>query len=83
MIDTAKRIDISLQVSTADGGETDGGPIDLHKMGEPTVVISVPTRHIHSHNGIIRQDDFDHAVELATALVLEPDSDTVNTLTSC
>jgi putative aminopeptidase FrvX len=82
VIDTARRLNISLQISAMEGGATDGGPIHLYKTGVPTVVLCVPTRHIHSHNAIIRRDDFDRTVELATALAQVLDNETVNTLTS-
>jgi len=82
VIDTAKKLNIPLQMSTVEGGATDGGPIHLHRVGVPTVVLGVPTRHIHSHNAIIRRDDFDHAAALITALVQALDKETVTALTS-
>jgi len=77
VIDIAKQINIPLQVSTVEGGATDGSAIHLHKTGVPTVVLSVPTRHIHSHNSILRRDDFDAAVNLATEVIQRLDRDTV------
>jgi len=82
VIDTAKKLNIPLQMSAIEGGATDGGPIHLHRIGVPTVVVSVPTRHIHSHNAILRRDDFDHAAALVTALVQGLDKETVAALTS-
>jgi putative aminopeptidase FrvX len=82
VIDTAKKLNIPLQMSTIEGGATDGGPIHLHRIGVPTVVLGVPTRHIHSHNAVIRRDDFDHAAALVTALVQGLDKETVAALTS-
>lgn len=82
VIDTAKQNNISLQMSAMEGGATDGGPIHLHKTGVPTIVIAVPTRHIHSHNSIIHRDDFDNAVKLITALVKRLDASTVAGLTA-
>jgi putative aminopeptidase FrvX len=82
VIDTAKKLNVPLQMSAVEGGATDGGPIHLHRIGVPTVVLGVPTRHIHSHNTIVRRDDFDHAVALVTALVQGLDKETVATLTS-
>jgi putative aminopeptidase FrvX len=80
VIDLARQQGIPLQVSTMEGGATDGSAIHLHKTGVPTVVLSVPTRHIHSHNSMMRRDDFDLAVRLATELVLKLDSATVSAL---
>ncbi len=73
VIDTAKELNIPLQISAMEGGATDGGPIHLHKSGVPTVVLSVPTRHIHSHSSILRRDDFDRTVELAVAIIQKLD----------
>jgi endoglucanase len=73
VIDTAKAEKIPLQVSAMEGGATDGGPIHLHKSGVPTVVLSIPTRHIHSHGGIIHRQDFDHTVDLVAAIIRKLD----------
>ncbi len=81
VIDTAKKNDIPLQLSAMEGGATDGGPIHLHKVGVPTIVFSVPTRHIHSHNAIFHRNDFDNAVKLLTAVIKELDAKSVTGLT--
>ena len=81
VIETAKENAIPLQMSAMEGGATDGGMIHIHKTGVPTIVISVPTRHIHSHNSIIHRDDFDGAVKLITAVVRRLDAATVADLT--
>ncbi len=82
VIDTAKKLNIPLQISAMEGGATDGGPIHLHKSGVPTVVLAVPTRHIHSHSAILHRDDFDRTVELLIALIQKLDKKTVDGLTS-
>lgn len=80
VIETAKKNKIPLQFTTMEGGATDGSVIHLHKYGVPTVVIGVPTRHIHSHNSILRRSDFDNAVKLLTALMKVLNKDTVSRL---
>ena len=80
-ITTADKLGIPLQFSTMTGGATDGGAIHIHNEGVPAVVIGVPTRHIHSHNAILRRDDYDRALELVVALVKELDAATVAGLT--
>ncbi len=80
VICTAEEKGIPLQLSAMEGGATDGGPIHLHKSGVPTVVLSVPTRHIHSHGAIINRQDFDRTIELVVALVQEIDKETVDGL---
>ncbi|KPL23786.1 MAG: peptidase M28 [Anaerolineae bacterium SM23_84] len=77
VISVADENDIPLQFSAMGGGATDGGIIHLHNEGVPTVVIGVPTRHIHSHAGIIHRDDYDHALELVVKLVMRLDDSTV------
>jgi endoglucanase len=47
----------------------------------PTVVIGVPTRHIHSHNSILSRADYDQALKLVVALVKKLDAETVEGLT--
>ena len=81
VIETAKELDIPLQFSAVEGGATDGGMIHLHAGGVPTVVISVPTRHIHSHAGIIHRDDYDRALQLLVAVIKRLDWATVEGLT--
>ncbi len=82
VIDTARRLNMPLQVSAMEGGATDGGPIHLHKTGVPTIVLSVPTRHIHSHAAILHRDDYNRTVELVAAVVQQLDSRTVRDLTN-
>jgi endoglucanase len=70
VIDTARKLNIPLQMAAREKGATDGGAIHLHRIGVPAVVVGVPTRHIHSHNAVIRRDDFDHAAALVTVASL-------------
>ena len=77
VIATAEELEIPLQFSAMAGGATDGAQIHLHNEGVPTVVIGVPTRHIHSHNAIMHRADYDRALELVVALVQELDVETV------
>ena len=77
VISVAEENQIPLQFSTVRGGATDGGIIHLHNEGVPTVVIGVPTRHIHSHAGILRRDDYDRALDLLVKLIMRLDAATV------
>jgi endoglucanase len=81
VIDTAAELGIPLQFSNMPGGATDGGAIHMHGVGVPTVVLGVPARHIHSHGAIIHRDDYDHALQLLTAVVVKLDAATVAGLT--
>ncbi len=80
VIETAKELDIPLQFSTMTGGATDGAQIHLHRAGVPTVVLGVPSRHIHSHSSIIHRDDYDQALRLLIAVVDKLDEQTVASL---
>lgn len=79
-IDIAHQLGISLQFSAGLGGSTDGGQIHLHGTGVPTIVLGVPTRHIHSHSGMIHKNDFEKALQLLIALVERLDSRTAEQL---
>jgi endoglucanase len=82
MVDTAKELEIPLQMSYVQGGATDGGAIHLHNTGVPTVVLGVPARHIHSDSSIIHRDDFDNAVKLLVAVIEKLDAKQVADLTA-
>ncbi len=81
VVDTARELGLPLQLSAIEGGATDGSVIHLHKTGVPTVDLSVPARHIHSHTSIIHRGDYDAALKLLVALVKRLDKDTVAGLT--
>ena len=82
VIATAEELDIPLQFSAMSGGATDGGMIHIHNEGVPTVVIGVPTRHIHSHHALLHRDDYDNALDLIVAVVKKLDAETVADLTA-
>jgi putative aminopeptidase FrvX len=80
VVAVAKRKKIPYQYSAVPFGGTDGGRVHLNAAGVPTIVISVPTRHIHSAAGIICRRDFDNAVKLVTEVVKTLDVKTVSDL---
>jgi putative aminopeptidase FrvX len=81
VMETARQINVPLQLSAIEGGATDGGVIHLHGTGVPTIVLGVAARHIHSHSSIIHRDDYDNAVKLLSALIDRLDAKTVASLT--
>jgi endoglucanase len=81
VLETARYTGITIQLSSIEAGATDGAAIHLHGVGVPTVVISVPARHIHSDSSIIHRDDYDQAVKLLVALIDRLDAATVAGLT--
>lgn len=82
VLETAREAKIPFQLEFSEGGGTDGGRIHLHAQGVPSLVLSVPTRYIHSHNGIISRKDYDATVKLLLKLVQKLDSDKVREILS-
>ena len=81
VIETAEKAKIPLQLSQVMGG-TDAGRIHLNRAGCPSVVIGVPTRHIHSHIGLLSLEDTENAVRLVIELIKGLDKDTVGGFTA-
>ncbi len=80
VIDVAEEENIPYQLSAVRGG-TDAGRVHLHKYGVPSIVLGVPTRHIHSHSSIMSPDDVEAAIKLLMALIKRIDMDTVRRFT--
>jgi endoglucanase len=81
VIDIAKKEGIPYQLSVVAAGGTDAGKFHVVKAGAPAIVISVPTRHIHSHAAIVDLSDIDNSVKLVPALVRRLDAATVKGFT--
>jgi Cellulase M and related proteins len=73
-IAVAEENNIPYQLEFTEGGGTDAGRIHIHGQGVPSLVLSLPTRYIHSHNSIIHRDDYDAAVRLVMAIIKKLDS---------
>lgn len=73
-ISVAEENNIPYQLEFTEGGGTDAGRIHIHGQGVPSLVLSIPTRYIHSHNGIIHRDDYDAAVRLLVAMLRKLDN---------
>lgn len=78
----AKANDITVQFNVLKGYGEDGAEIQRSRTGTPTVNIAVPTRYLHSHNGIINRSDFDSTVKLVTSVVHSLDSIAYDSLKS-
>ena len=81
VIDTAEKLDIPYQLSSLARGGTDAGAIHVQRIGCPGIVISIPTRHIHSHVGMLCMDDVENCVNLLLGVVKELTPTTVAALT--
>src|SRR5699024_4950238 len=81
VIKTADDNEIPYQYASIAAGGTDSGAIHLTANGVPALSIGIATRYIHSHAGIIHQDDFDHTVKLIVEVIKQLDKDTVHEIT--
>lgn len=80
-IQVAEEKKIPYQLSLTTRGGTDAGRIHLHKTGCPTIVVCVPTRHIHSHIAMLSTSDFANAIKWTCGIVERLDWNTVESLT--
>lgn len=72
-INVAEQCKIPYQLEFTEGGGTDAGKIHLHSYGVPSLVLSIPTRYIHSHNSIIHREDYEAAVKLVMEIIKKLD----------
>lgn len=80
--DIARDKRIPLQSNLLTGYGEDGSEMQRAHGGAPAINITVPTRYVHNHNGLVHRDDFDRAVELVTEVVRRLDAATVRRLKS-
>jgi putative aminopeptidase FrvX len=78
----AEELGIPLQLTQMAGGGTDAGRIHISRAGCPSVVIGVPTRHIHSHVGLLSLEDTENTIRLIVELVKRLDAETVKGFTA-
>lgn len=80
IIGAAKEKNIPLQINSLMGGGTDAGAVQKFGPGVPSIVLSIPTRYIHSHYGIIHLDDYENAQKLLLEAVGRLDQKTVENI---
>ncbi len=80
--DTAAREGIPFQYDLIPGGGNDGGRFQQFGHGVPALGLGIPARYIRGATSVISPVDFDHAVNLLTAVVQRLDTDTVRGLLS-
>ena len=71
---TAEEANIPYQLTVRRRGGTDGLKIHIANAGIPTIVLGIPVRYAHSHNGMICLDDFENLVKLLEKITLKLDS---------
>jgi len=81
VIEIAKELKIDYQDSVVMGGGTDAGRIHLTGPGCPSIVLSIPTRHIHSHNGILDLGDVEKAIKLIKEVIIRLDQKNIDSFT--
>jgi len=82
VIGAAEKAKIPYQLSGMAGGGTDAGAIHMVRAGCPSLVMGVPTRHIHSHVGILSLSDTEAAIKLIVEVVKKLDKKTVEGFTA-
>ncbi|MEA3402887.1 MAG: M42 family metallopeptidase [Armatimonadota bacterium] len=80
-IDLCEERGLEYQLTVLERGGTDAGRIHMHSVGVPSLVLGVPTRHIHTHAGIISATDYQTTLRLTCALCETLDDETVASLT--
>jgi putative aminopeptidase FrvX len=73
---------IPLQPDVLTGYGEDGAEIQRYDSGRPAVNMTVPTRYLHGHTGVIQRSDFDGAVTLLLEVLSRLDAPTVARLAS-
>ena len=77
---TATAKGLPLQADLVQGYGDDSAEMQTMNGGAPTINLVVPVRYTHSHNGIVNRQDFDQAVELVVAMLVQMDAKTVEQL---
>ncbi len=77
VIEVAEEAKIPYQLSIVSRGGTDAGRLHLYKEGRPSIVLGIPTRHIHSHVSIFHRNDFENMVKLLVELIKRLDENKV------
>jgi endoglucanase len=79
---TAEDAHIPLQADVLTGYGEDGAEVQRFDTGRPAVNMTVPTRYLHAHTGIIQRSDFDQAVELLIRVLRQLDGPKVRELSA-
>lgn len=80
VVEVARDLGIPLQFNVLIGYGQDGAAMQRAHGGAPTVNIVVPTRYLHSHNGVIARSDVEQTIQLVTELVRRLDESAVTSL---
>jgi putative aminopeptidase FrvX len=78
--DLAEQYSIPYQLTVRRRGGTDGMQIHTANHGIPTIVLGVPVRYAHSHNGMISLDDYENLLLLIQKISLHLDEKALDNL---
>lgn len=81
VIGVAEKGKIPYQLSQVKGS-TDAGVIHIANAGCPSIVLGVPTRHIHAHAGMLSLTDTENCIKLIVELLKKLDKKTADAFTS-
>ncbi|MDH3364444.1 MAG: M42 family metallopeptidase [Thermoplasmata archaeon] len=70
------KIPYQLSQTGGDGGATDAGIVHMSNAGCPTLVIGVPTRHVHAHAGMMSLKDIENTTKLLVEVIMRLDRKT-------
>ncbi|MFX1465413.1 MAG: M42 family metallopeptidase [Promethearchaeota archaeon] len=82
VINVAEEANIKYQLSAMPRGGTDAGAIHISRVGVPSIVLGIPTRHIHSHVSMTSIEDIERMINLLIELIKRTDKETVTSFTS-
>ena len=81
VIDVAEEAGIPHQLSIITKGRTDAGVIHISGVGCPSIVVGIPTRHIHSRVGLLALSDVEATIDLVMECTKRLDESTVSSFT--
>ena len=81
-VEVAGRENIPVQFNVLAGYGEDGSEMQKSRSGAPSINVTVPTRYLHSHTGVIDRADLDALVALVAAVVRSLDDGVVAALRS-
>lgn len=77
VLQIANEYKIPYQEPKPTGGQTDASIMHLQNNGAASIVISVPTRYIHSHTSVIHKEDINNTIKLLLLLIQKLDEQKV------
>ncbi|MEI6136499.1 MAG: M42 family metallopeptidase [Chloroflexota bacterium] len=77
VVETARDHGIPVQFNVLSGYGQDGAAMQRARGGAPAINIAVPTRYLHSHNGVISRFDVDTTIHLVTEVVRRLDAEAI------